>query len=518
MKKIIFLTLLLTMTQVHATVKLHKIFGDNMVLQRDVEIPIFGYSDGNMPIKITFNGITKTAEVVAGKWKVYFPKMNAGGPYDITVEETNKVLLNNVMIGDVWICSGQSNMEFRLSYSNAYKNNSVNFNNNNIRFYEVKKAIASTPKDEMPNQSATWQVASKESIKSFSAVAYYFADILEEEIHVPIALIGSYWGNTTVDKWIPKEPLSKDIKLATILDDYENFQAAYPIRKEKLDNEFNEWQAEKLKNPKAKMPWKFKKIHATKGSGEEDDFARPSALYNAMINPLIEFPIKGVIWYQGESNAKTDEMAVFYEYLFSNLIISWREKWAVNFPFYYVQLASYGKVEQKPSNSVWARLRESQANALKLKNTGMAVAIDLGEESNIHPTYKKLLGERLALQALKNTYNKNIVSNGPSFKEMKIEGNEIRLMFNNTGSGIIAKAVLLDTHQLNSNELLGFSICGEDKIFVWAKAKIIGNQIIVSNPNVKNPIAVRYGWADFPLCNFYNKEGLPATPFRTDSF
>ena len=459
----------------HEAFRLHKIFTSNMVLQRGVTIPFYGYADGTNPVNVTFNGTTKTAIIRDGKWKVLFPKMDAGGPYELRVEQNKEIILNNILIGDVWLASGQSNMQFRTRFSDSFKNKTVNFNNENIRLFRANITNSKEKLEDFQFNNSIWEVASNHTVRNFSSVGFYFAHALQQELNVPIAVIGAYRGSTTADRWMPLENLTNNNKFKHLVTDYEN-------------------------------------------SGSDDEFKRPSALYNAMIHPLIDFPLKGVIWYQGESDAKSNEMSALYEDLFSELIISWRDKWTYDFPFYYVQLAGYGDVETAPVDSFWARLRESQTKALKNTNTRMIVAHDLGEEKDIHPTHKKPIGDRLALQVLNNSYGQNIVSKSPIFEAMNVVNNTIEISFINTGQGLEAKTVLIDTYQLLSTKLEGFEICGADKQFVKANASIVNNKVVVSHPSILNPINVRYGWSDFPLCNLYNKDGLPASSFRTDNY
>ena len=455
--------------------RLHKIFSSNMVLQRDVEIPFYGYADGSNPVNVTFNGTTKQATITDGKWKVFFPKMNAGGPFELKVVQNKEIVLNNILIGDVFLASGQSNMQFRTSFSDSFKNKTIDFNNDNIRLFSPNVIASKDVQEDLQFTNPIWTAATEQTVQSFSSVGFYFVYQLQKTLNVPIAIIGSYRGSTTADRWMPEEVLIGNDNFKHLVTNYAN-------------------------------------------SGSSDEFKRPSGVYNTMINPLIDFPIKGVIWYQGESDAKSNEMSALYEELFSNLISSWRNKWGYDFPFYYVQLAGYGDVETVPVDSFWARLRESQTNALKNNNTRMVVAHDLGEEKDIHPTHKKPVGERLALQVLNHSYNENLVSQNPLFDLMNIVNNTIEISFSNIGQGLEAKTILIDTHQLSSSKLEGFEICGADKQYVKADAIIVNNKVVVSHPSIPNPVNVRYGWSDFPLCNLYNIDGLPASSFRTDDY
>lgn len=517
MKKVVFYIFFLFAFRVGAEVRTHKLFSSNMVLQRGGVIPIFGYADTSDTVEISFNNIKKKAKIVNGRWKVFFPKMKAGGPYEIKITGTNTIILKNVMIGDVWVCGGQSNMEFPMFKTNAYKANSNLTDNNNIRFFNVENTISSIPKSDLDKNQQQWKISNPQSGKWFSAVAYHFGSILENNLEIPIGLLGSYWGGTNAEKWISNDAIDKNKNLNYVLKAYENSKKSYPQRRKRTEKQLEDWRKKNLKNKTAQKPWNLKEPYISAGSGKKNDFNRPGCLYNAMIHPLKEFPVKGVIWYQGESNTGSKKSAILYGTLFPAMINSWRAAWKKDIPFYYVQLASYKKVKKEPTGSDWAYLRASQTKTLALKNTGMALAIDVGQENDIHPTNKKTIGARLALQALVKTYHKDMVSDGPAFKSFKIKKNKIIVRFKNVGSGLEVKEVLLDTYQLSSYRLKGFAICGDDNEFVWANAKIVGNTVELSHPQIKHPKAVRYGWSDFPLSNLYNKEGLPAIPFKTDN-
>lgn len=517
MKQTVFFIFFLFAIQVNAEVRVHQLFSSNMVLQRAVEIPIFGYADISETVEISFNNIIKKATIINGKWKVFFPKMKAGGPYDIKITGSKTFTFKNVMIGDVWVCGGQSNMEFPMLKTDSYQVNSKITDNKNIRFFNVKNTISDVPKNDLERNQQQWKITNPQSGKWFSAVAYHFGNILENNLEIPIGLLGSYWGGTNAEKWISTEAINKNKKLNYVLENYEKSKINYSQRRKKTAKQLEDWHKKNLKNQNTQKPWNLKEPWISAGSGEKNDFNRPSCLYNAMIHPLTEFPVKGVIWYQGESNANSKKNAMLYGTLFPEMINSWRVAWKKELPFYYVQLASFKKVQKEPANSDWAYLRAAQTKTLSIKNAGMALAIDVGQKNDIHPTNKKTVGERLALQALVKTYGKKMLSDGPQFKSLKIRKNKIIVCFKNVGSGLEAKEVLLDTHQLSSNELKGFAICGNDNKFVWANAKIVGDSVELSHPQIKHPKAVRYAWSDFPLCNLYNKEGLPAIPFKTDN-
>jgi sialate O-acetylesterase len=478
---IILSLLLLTMAQEgHAKVKLPSLFNEGMVLQRDQKIPVWGWADPAEQVKITFNN--KTYTTVAGKdstWSVSMEAMKAGGPYTMAIAgHTNTITIKDILMGDVWVCSGQSNMEFTLSGSKAlYPAEIANSTNPNIRHFYVKKTISFTPLTDVT--SFGWRSANPQSVLSFSAVAYFFAKAMYEKYHVPIGLIHASWGGTTIQNWMNKESLKE-----------------FPEKKKSA--EFMEANYEKIKVAELEKP--VAKRRSFLGS--------PTALFNGMIAPLTAYGVKGVLWYQGESDSKR---AFEYQKLFPAMIKGWRSQWKQEkLPFIYVQLPNYGPVNTSPSESGWAELREAQAMALSLPETGMAITLDIGEKGNVHPLNKADVGKRLALVAQHVVYGEPIVYSGPLYEKMQIKGNKVTISFSNVGGGLQAK---------DGENLKNFAIAGADQRFVWAKAKIKRNKVIVWSDEISLPVAVRYAWADSPEdINLYNKEGLPAAGFRTDNW
>ena len=392
MRQLFFFALLVFTLSVQAKVTLHKVFSSNMVLQRDVAIPIFGYAAPTDKVVVTFNDITEAAKIVDGKWKVLFPKMKAGGPFIIKIGGTDSIQLNNVMIGDVWVCGGQSNMEFDFKNSSQYANDILTTPNTNLRLFIVDHTISSKPLTDVASKSQ-WQVADSNTTKSFSAVAYYFGTRINKEENIPIGLLQSCWGGTEAELWTEEGALREKEQLSSVFDTYEWFKANYLAKKIEDDKKLAEWNEQhKNDHPKPWVPWSLDEPMRLKGSNLENDLARPSCLYNGMIYPISQFPVKGAIWYQGESNANNFKTAMLYKTLFSAMIHSWRSVWKNDFPFYFVQLAGYHDVIYIPSDHPWAYLRESQSQTLFLKNTGMALATDVGMENNIHPTDKKTVG------------------------------------------------------------------------------------------------------------------------------
>jgi len=490
---LLILTLLLA-TRVHAadpqtSLHLPAIFSDNMVLQRNFATPIWGTATPNQSITLTIAGQTKQATAAAdGKWMIKLDPMKEGGPYELTISGPTSITYKNVLFGDVWICSGQSNMEWQLKSS---KDAPVAINssaNPNLRLFTVKKNPAQTPQTDVTGK---WDESSAQTSPAFSAVGYFFGLELQKQLNVPIGLIHTSWGGTAIQLWQSKEAIEADADMKVVMDDWQKRQEQYDAAMKKYQEAAAAAKADGKPAPTA----------------PRNPGMAPAVLYNGMIAPLVPYGISGAIWYQGESNAGN---AKLYRKQMPAMINQWRKEFGVEFPFYMVQLANFMAKTPQPVDSDWAELRESQLQTAQTNpKTGMAVIIDIGEEKDIHPRNKEDVGKRLALAALGTAYNKPIEYSGPIYDSMKTEGSKIRVTFKHTGAGMIAKG---------GEKLIGFAIAGEDNKFVWADAQIDGNSIIVSSPEVQNPVAVRYAWANNPDCNLYNKEGLPASPFRTDNW
>ena len=634
-----FIALLLTATT-YSQVRLPHLVRDSMILQRDTKINIWGWANAGEKVTVKFAGKTaKTTTGTDGKWLLQFSPIKAGGPYTLQVDASNHITLKDVLIGDVWLCSGQSNMVHQMAlHSVRYGEDIAKANYPQIRqFWVPNVANMQGPQDDLPNGNWAW--ANPQDVLQFSAVAYFFARDLYEKHHVPIGIINASWGGTPIEAWLSEDGLKSFPAITATLQQnkdtaYINSLSQKSVNvSEKLlqkDNGLNDpipwfsttyrpkgwrninipgyWEDQGIKdldgvvwyrreievpasmvNVPAKVsmgrivdadilyingrfvgsttymyPQRRYAIPAgtlkpgknlfiirvqnnvgkggfvpdkpylliagtdtidLKGTWEykvgvvnipQRDFGggggiaaqnQPAALYNSMVAPYINYSLKGFVWYQGESNTgKPDE----YGRLLPTLIHDWRMLWKQGeLPFLYVQLPGFMDRTFLPSESQWAALRESQFNTLSIPNTAMAVAIDLGEWNDIHPDRKKEVGDRLALAAEKIAYGeKNLVASGPLYQSATIEGNTIIVSFTNTGSGLVS----------NDDEPFSqFAIAGADKKFVWAYAKIKGNTIVVSSADVANPKYVRYAWADNPDgANVYNREGLPASPFRTD--
>jgi sialate O-acetylesterase len=622
-----------------ADVTLPRIFSSNMVLQQGIEIPVWGWASSGERVTVTLGKSTVNVRTGRdGKWKVKLPSFDYGGPYTMTVSGRNKIVFDNVMIGEVWIASGQSNMEWQLSQSKNAEEEIAAAAYPNIRLFQVPRTVAQFPQDDI--SSGEWKACTPENVAGFSAVAYFFGRELHRKLNVPIGLIHSSWGGTVAETWISTETIENDpdfaeplknlrsmdmetyeqeqrervkqlfggkipaedsglvngqpVWSAIDLDDgnwkslvvpkyweeqgYAQIDGVAWYRKEiklteeqskstatlhlgKVDDSDITWingievgktegfydkdriytiDAKYLRpgpnmlvvrvhdtggnggiwgDPKNQFlaigsekveisgDWNFRISKATISSVNVGPNSYPTLLFNGMINPIVPYGIKGAIWYQGESNATRAKQ---YQRIFPALITDWRKHWNQgDFPFLFVQLANYMKAPEIPGESAWAELREAQTMTLSLPNTGMAVAIDIGEANDIHPRNKQDVGLRLSLNALKIAYGKDIVHSGPVFKSVEIKDNKAVVTFDHVGSGLMVK----DRY----GYVKGFTLAGTDGKHHWAKAQIISNnQIEIWADAVLNPVAIRYGWADNPDdVNLYNKEGLPAIPFRS---
>jgi sialate O-acetylesterase len=634
--KSLLLLLFLIPSLSYAEVKLPKLVSDGMILQRDANVRIWGWAANGETVTIRFMDAAYTATANdKGEWNVMLPKMKAGGPYKMEIAASNSITINDILIGDVWVCSGQSNMQFSLRGSTIYKDEIAQSENTNIRHFMVGQGFKLGSK-EPDNRSGKWVSANPTSVTSFTAVGYFFAEKLYEIYKVPIGLINASVGGSSAEAWISEEGIKE---FPRYYEDALKYQIpGYMDKVNKLDNErvkaWNQmikqndegnkgplkwsdpafkptdwetmhvpgyWVNTKTGNVNGfvwfrrefnvpakitgkpvtlklgriadadsvfingkfigsvnslyslrsyKVPenvlkdgsntivvkvtslihhggfvpgrpyelqadgdtiklegdWKYK-VGAVAEPLDDKLFTGkiPTGLFNGMLAPVTNYTIKGAVWYQGESNTIR---AFEHLEIFKTLIKDWRTNWRQgDFPFLYVQLPNFTEENFETTKYDWAVFREKQLKALNIPNTGMAVTIDVGEFNDIHPVKKKPVGERLALAAQKVAYGDNrVVYSGPIYKSLEIKGNQVALSFTNIGGGLVAKG----------SELKCFEICGVDNKFVPAKAKILGDKIVVTSDGVNKPVAVRYAWANNPEGpNLYNKEGLPASPFRT---
>ncbi len=474
----------------HADVKLPGIFSDNMVLQQSAPVPVWGWAEEGESVTVEFRGDRVRTTAKGGKWTVKLSELKAGGPDTLTVSGKNRIELKNVLVGEVWICSGQSNMEWPFSRSYEPATDIAGSANPMIRLYTVPKLKADQPVDDI---KARWVECNPQTTPNFSAVAYYFGRDLQKALGVPVGLIHTSWGGSPAEVWMSQRALESDRDYKkSILDGYAESMNRYQAALTQFEAEQAELKKQGKtsdKKPPGKPGWK------------------PTELYNGMIAPLIPFAIKGAIWYQGESNAGRAHQ---YRSLYPDMIRNWRHDWKQgNLTFLAVQLAPFQKIKDQPGDSSWAELREAQLYATKsLPKVGMAVITDVGEENDIHPKKKAPVGARLALAARGIAYGQKIEYSGPSYRLLVVKGNAATLQFDHVGAGLEARG----------GDLTGFTIAGQDQKFVRAKAEIIGDTIVVTSPEVPNPLAVRFGWADYPVVNLWNRDGLPASPFRTDRF
>lgn len=494
--KLTFLSLLLLFLSFQITqaqIKLPAIFGDHMVLQQKQANPVWGWATPGETITVSINGQSHVAEAGEdGYWKIILRPIPAGGPYrmDIAVA-TSKFFFDDVLVGEVWICSGQSNMAWPVNRTNSAELAMLTANYPNIRLISVPQVGTQEPQNDFKGE---WAACSPETVPNFSAVGYFFGRRLHHALDVPIGLIDNAWGGSAAEAWIRRDVLEKDGRFDELMAWWKKEEASYDY--EAL---LAEWEAKKEEggNP----PQRPRNIMI----GQH----RPANIYNGVLNPTIGYGIRGAIWYQGEANAGR---AYQYRDLFPLMIQHWRDEWEQgNFPFYYVQLADFMTEKGEPGESAWAELREAQTMTMdRLPNVGQAVIIDVGEGRDIHPRNKQTVADRLARWALANDYNKDIQFRGPTYRSMKKEGNKIVLTFDHVGQGLYA---------FDTREPQGFTIAGEDRKFVRAQAKILGpDSMEIWSDEINDPAAVRYAWADNPVCNMYSRDGLPMTPFRTDDW
>ena len=498
-KKIsLFIILLIVQISAKAQVKLPALVSDNMVLQQNAKVNLWGWASPDEKISIQVEWQNTPIEIIAnseGNWKatVDTPK-GSEKTYSIKIEATNKIVLNNILIGEVWVCSGQSNMYFPVgkeegTWKTGVKNYAEEIQNANyptIRLFTVLTNASPKPLNDV---TGSWAVCSPNTIKTFSAVAYFFGRDLYQKLKVPVGLISTSWGGTKAEAWTAQDVLESNPDFVSILEEDAKNEKLY---QEKLETYYFNLKKEQITNNNGlKTELKKPKKEANKTS---------YVLYNAMLHPLINYTMKGVIWYQGESNSGK---ANLYQTLFPAMVKSWRDDWKQgDFPFYYVQIT--------PHKGQTPEIREAQLLSLKkIPNSGMVVTTDVGDANNIHPTNKQTVGHRLALIAMAKTYNEDkLVYSGPIYNHMKIKKNRVQLFFDYTESGF----------KKTDENLKEFEIAGEDKIFYPADAKIDGKTIIVASEKVKKPVAVRFAWKPIPEPNLFNAENLPASPFRTDNW
>ncbi|MCX7421048.1 MAG: sialate O-acetylesterase [Planctomycetia bacterium] len=452
-----------------ADVKLPKVIASHMVLQQKAPLPIWGTADVGEEVTVSIGDNKASTKAGAdGKWSVKLKEMTAGGPHELVVKGKNEIKLADILIGEVWVASGQSNMEWSVSNSNNPAEEIAAAKYPNIRIFHVKKVPGVTPQAEVA-LDREWSECSPATIGNFSAVAYFFGRHIHKELNVPVGLINTSWGGTRIEPWTP-------------IAGFESVPSLKPIAEQAIAQQ-------------------------AKPDGVQPNSGAPTHLYNGMVHALVPFAIRGALWYQGESNRGE---GVAYEQKMHALINGWRSVWAQgDFPFLYVQLAPYKYVRPPMTdpNHLLPQIWEAQTKTLAMKNTGMAVTTDITNLDDIHPRNKQDVGKRLALWAMAKTYGKEgLVYSGPLYKSMKVEGNKVRIEFDHIGAGLKSR---------DGKPLSWFSIAGKEGDFVDATAAIDGNSIIVSSDKIAEPAAVRFGWDQIAEPNLMNGEGLPASPFRT---
>ena len=501
------LVLALSLATARAEVRLHNLFTDHMVLQQGTKVPVWGWADEGERVTVEFRGQIVSATTKDGRWLVQLKNLEPGPAETLKVsgtlgrkaggpEQHSVVQVNDVLVGEVWLASGQSNMEWPLSKSFESSNDIKQSANAKIRLFTVPKLKLNAPTN---NVKSKWVECEPDTVPGFSAVAYYFARDLQKALGVPVGVIHTSWGGSPAEVWIREDLMLKDPEYKRdIMDTYAGSHAKYLASVEI-------WKKEKEAAEKAGQAFTKRQPYA--------DW-KPAELYNGMIANIIPYAVNGAIWYQGESNAGR---AWQYRRLFADMIQNWRHDWDRDFTFLEVQLAPWDNgrrralnvITAKPEPSTWAELREAQLLTTRnLKKVGMAVITDVGDKDDIHPTKKEPVGARLALLARKITYGERIIADGPTLASAKFKDGKATLRFENVGGGLEAKG----------GPLSGFAIAGTNQVFAWATASIEGDKVVVSNPAVPQPVAVRYGWSDFPVVNLFSKQGLPATPFRTDDW
>ncbi|MEL6110700.1 MAG: sialate O-acetylesterase [Planctomycetota bacterium] len=483
---------------VQAEIKMSAVFGDSMVLQRQMPIHVWGWAEPGSKVTASIDGKQASAECDdKGRFDLSLPSMEAGGPHELAIKSGDETqTFKDVLVGEVWICSGQSNMQWSVAQSNDPDLESLAANYPNLRHITVPRVGT---QEAQTSFDGAWQKTTPDTVKELTGVGYFFGRQLHQTLDIPIGLIDNAWGGSAAEAWVRRDRLQADSKYQELLGKWRETESKYDH--DAAMASYKERLAKWNENKKGRRPAAPRNPLV----GQH----RPANLYNGVLYPVLGYTMRGVVWYQGESNSSR---AYQYRDLFPLMIQSWRDDWKQgDFPFYWVQLADFRDEVEQPSPSSWAELREAQTMTLsKLPNTGEAVILNLGEASDIHPKNKQDVGKRLARWALARDYGYEIAYQSPTYKSMKSTGNKILVEFDHVGKG-------LDTFDVRTP--IGFTIAGEDQKFVHAEAKITGKSTVeVSSPQIEQPVAVRYAWADNPVCNVQSVEGLPMTPFRTDDW
>lgn len=501
MRQLLFLPLCAFFTAtVFGDVTLAPLFTDHAVLQREKALPIWGHAEPGEHVSVTLGDETIAATATAdGRWVVVLSPLQASSVgVDLIVRGKNEIRLTDILVGDVWLCSGQSNMEFPVSRGENAAQEIASANNPLIRHFKVARAKSETP---IETASGAWEVCSPATAGNFTAVGYFFAREIQPRIGVPVGLINATWGGTQIECWLSSTALASDPRFAAVGENWKRMEVEWFPKKAAYDAALATWQADEASG-------KFKNTKLAKPRPAEPSAngptLPPASLFNAMINPVVPFSLRGILWYQGESNFYNPSE---YGVLFTAMIRAWREHFGQgDVPFYWVQLPNFRNGDA--FGRTWPQLREEQSKALTLPATGQAVAIDIGDPNDIHPKNKQEVGRRLALIARSQIYGAQVDASGPRFLSAVREGNALRVHFTHAGTGLTAR----------DKPLQSLQIAGADRRFYFATAKIERDTLLVSAAQVREPVAVRYAWFNAPEANLYNGAGLPAAPFRSDDW
>lgn len=484
------LLLVLPISETLAEVSVPNIFGNRMVLQREQKNRVWGKAAANEKVTVSIAGQNHSATAGAdGLWQVELNPLQAGGPHEMTIKGSNEIKITDILVGEVWICSGQSNMQWSINASYSPDLERLAANNPQLRMINFPQVGTQEPIWEHKNSE--WKTTTPENVGNFSAVGYFFGRQLQQTLNVPVGLINNAWGGSACEAWINRDVMKSDGRFNELLERWTKMEERVEALSTKAD--ITDGEKKELEGLKNQM----------RGN------SRPGNIYNGVLKSHLGYGIRGAIWYQGESNAGR---AYQYRDLFPLMISNWRNEWKQgDFPFYWVQLADFKAETAQPGESDWAELREAQTMTMaKLPNTGEAVIIDIGEGKDIHPKNKVDVGRRLARWALAKDYGIQIAYHSPQFKSMEKVEKKIVLSFDHVGGG---------WRPFDVNEPRGFAVAGEDKKFVWAQAKLLPDgRVEVWSDEIENPVAARYAWADNPVCNMFDNAGLPLTPFRTDDW
>jgi len=495
-RRLLCLAVALCSTVAQAAITPNPLFSEGCVLQRDMPIPVWGTADAGEKVTVAIAGQSKTATAAAdGTWSVKLDALPAGGPHTLTIGEQS---IGNVLIGEVWLCSGQSNMAFQVGGSDTAEQAIADSANDQIRLLTVPGHVVDEPQKSL--KAAVWRVAGPDSVKAFSATGYYFGRELQKDLKVPVGLINSSVGGTRCEAWASIESLQAKPELKHHLDALAEVvpqvDAAIKKYEEETIPKYNE-AVKAARAAKKPIPRRPQPPFKNRACGH----------YNGMIAPLAPYALRGAIWYQGEANTQSAALAYEYRILLPAMIDGWRKVWGQDrLDFYFVQLPAYGAAGR--DNNSWPLIRESMAQvAATHPHTGMAVTIDLGDEKDIHPKKKEPVGQRLEQAAMALTYGADVLPGGPLYESMKVEGQSVRLTFKQVDGGLTAKG-----------DLVGFEVAGEDKVYHPATARIDGDDVVVTSAEVAKPVAARYAWANWAPYSLFSEQGLPASPFRTETW